>query len=254
MFLLILGFILRLSSTHSWLFGVSLLCGIFSSTLIAAEHPSSFGKAKTIAKKIYQQHLPLNTFYCGCDIVIAGKLWQADHASCGYLVRKQIIRANRIEWEHVVPAWEFGHQLQCWQDGGRKNCGKNNSQFKKMEADLHNLVPAVGEVNGDRSNFRFSDWGGKADQYGQCEMIVDFKGRKVQPPKDARGPIARTYLYMQQTYGLQISSSQQKLFNAWNKMQPVSTTECQRDSLIAANQGNHNDFVFKQCQNNGLVR
>ncbi len=47
MFLLILGFILRLSSTHSWLFGVSLLCGIFSSTLIAAEHPSSFGKAKT---------------------------------------------------------------------------------------------------------------------------------------------------------------------------------------------------------------
>jgi len=47
---------------------------------------------------------------------------------------------------HVVPAWEFGHQLQCWQDGGRKNCGKNNPQFKKMEADLHNLVPAVGAV------------------------------------------------------------------------------------------------------------
>ncbi len=24
-----------------------------------------------------------------------------------------------------------------------------------MEADLHNLVPAVGEINGDRSNYRF---------------------------------------------------------------------------------------------------
>ncbi|GGP48749.1 deoxyribonuclease [Shewanella saliphila] len=244
---------MRLSYYHSWLFWVSLSCGIFYTTVQAAEHPSSFRKAKTIAKKIYQQNLPLSTFYCGCDIAISGKLWQADHPTCGYSVRKQIIRANRIEWEHVVPAWEFGHQLQCWQDGGRKNCGKNNDEFKKMEADLHNLVPAIGEVNGDRSNYRFSDWNGTANQYGQCDMIVDFKGRKVQPPARARGQIARTYLYMQQTYGLQISSSQQKLFNAWDKMFPVKVTECQRDSLIASRQGNHNDFVLKQCQNNGLL-
>ena len=232
---------------------MSLFCGIFSTSLIAAEHPSSFAKAKRITKNIYQQHLPLKTFYCGCDIAIAGKLWQADHRSCGYQVRKQQIRANRIEWEHIVPAWEFGHQLQCWQDGGRKNCGKTNKQFKKMEADLHNLVPAIGEVNGDRSNFRFSDWGGKASQYGQCTMIVDFKGRKAQPPMTTRGAIARTYLYMQQTYGLQISAGQQKLFAAWNKMQPVNAAECQRDNLIAVSQGNHNDFVFKQCQNSGLL-
>jgi deoxyribonuclease-1 len=252
--LLILGFTLRLSLPHSWLFGVSLLCGLFSTSLTAAEHPSSFSAAKKIAQKIYQQYLPLNTFYCGCDIAIIGKVWQIDHASCGYKVRKQMIRANRIEWEHVVPAWEFGHQRQCWQNGGRKNCTKNNIQFKKMQADLHNLVPAIGEVNGDRSNFRFSDWGGKPQQYGQCEMMVDFKGRKAQPPQRSRGPIARTYLYMQQTYGLQISNSQQKQFNAWNKIQPVTATECQRDQLIATRQGNHNDFVFKQCQNNGIVR
>ena len=74
----------------------------------------------------------------------------------------------------MVPAWEFGHQLQCWQDGGRKNCGKSD-EFNRMEGDMHNLFPAIGEVNGDRANFRFSDWNGKPNQYGKCQMLVDFK-------------------------------------------------------------------------------
>ncbi|QIR13598.1 endonuclease [Shewanella aestuarii] len=231
------------------------LCVVWcaSFNVFSAQHPTSFNQAKGIAKKIYQDNLALSSFYCGCDININGKLWQPDLASCGYQVRKQATRANRIEWEHVVPAWAFGHQLQCWQDGGRKNCGRTSQQFKKMEADLHNLTPAIGEVNGDRSNYSFSQWNGKSDQYGQCDMIVDFKGRKVQPPENSRGAIARTYFYMQQTYQLQISSSQQKLFQAWNKQYPVDINECKRDKLIANVQGNHNDFVQKQCQNLGLV-
>ena len=83
-----------------------------------------------------------------------------------------------------MSAWEFGHQLQCWQEGGRKNCSKNPA-FAIMEGDLHNLFPAIGEVNGDRSNFRFQLWNGKPFQYGQCEMIVDFKGKRAQPPRES---------------------------------------------------------------------
>ena len=45
---------------------------------------------------------------------------------------------------------------QCWQEGGRKNCIKTDAVFKKMEADLYNLKPAIGEVNGDRSNYQFA--------------------------------------------------------------------------------------------------
>ena len=219
----------------------------------AAQHPSSFRSAKKKAQKIYSTSLPMSSFYCGCDINVIGKQWKPDLESCGYQVRKQIPRANRIKWEHVVPAWEFGHQLQCWQDGGRKNCGRTSPEFKKMEADLHNLTPTVGEVNGDRSNYRFSEWNGTATQYGQCAMVVDFKGRKAQPPKQSRGAIARTYFYMQQTYGLSIASSQQMLFGAWNKTYPVDHVECLRDQIVAKNQGNHNNFVLNQCQNLGLI-
>ncbi|WP_394131586.1 endonuclease [Shewanella maritima] len=223
------------------------------SNAVAAQHPSSFNQAKRFAREIYQQ-LPNESFYCGCDITIKGKSWQPELKDCGYTIRKQQVRANRIEWEHVVPAWEMGHQRQCWQDGGRRNCGRTDQGFKRMEADLHNLVPAIGEINGDRSNYRFSDWNGKPTQYGQCQMVVDFKGRKAQPPAYTRGAIARTYLYMHQRYGFKLSSSQYKLFNGWDKMHPVDEIECKRDRLIAQRQGNHNEFVDKQCQNLGFTQ
>lgn len=101
-----------------------------------------------------------------------------DLDSCGYEPRKQAKRANRIEWEYVVPAWAFGHQLQCWQDGGRKNC-KKTPAFARMKADLHNLVPAIGEANGDRSNYSFAMLEGETRAYGSCDLEVNFKARKV---------------------------------------------------------------------------
>ena len=44
--------------------------------------------------------------------------------------------------------------FDSWKDGGRKACSKDPI-FNKMEADMHNLVPAIGELNADRSNFRY---------------------------------------------------------------------------------------------------
>lgn len=58
---------------------------------------------------------------------------KVDLASCGYQVRKQQNRAERIEWEHIVPAWVFGHQRQCWQQGGRKNCVSSDPILAKWK-------------------------------------------------------------------------------------------------------------------------
>ncbi|MDT1785968.1 endonuclease, partial [Salmonella enterica subsp. enterica serovar Oslo] len=81
-----------------------------------------------------------------------GIIGVVDVESCGYMVLKNEYRARRIEWEDVVPAWQFCHQRQCWQDGGRKNCA-NDPVDRKMEIDMLNLHPAIGEVYGDRGNF-----------------------------------------------------------------------------------------------------
>lgn len=178
------------------------------------------------AKKHLIKTLPSNakSLYCGCDIKRQGKKLIPDPTSCGYIPRntytrsgKVNVRALRIEWEHIVPAWEFGHQLQCWQDGGRKNCVKNSAKFRKMEADINNLAPAIGEVNADRSNFRFGMLTGEANQYGRCPVKVNFKQRVVEPPFYARERIVKAYSYMQKTYGLKISKKQQQLFNAWQQ-------------------------------------
>jgi len=209
-------------------------------------YANSFSKSKKVLAKLYQQS-PQTTFYCGCNFTYQGKILIPDLTSCGYQVRKQERRANRIEWEHVVPAWNFGHQMQCWQNGGRNAC-KKEPQFKVMESDMHNLVPAIGEVNGDRSNYRFSDWNGKAFQYGACNMLVDFKGKKVQSTKASRGAIARTYLYMAEQYDLRLSKSDRRLMEAWNKMHLPDSWECQREVLVAEKQGNRNRFVVEACE------
>ncbi|MFM5451036.1 endonuclease [Aeromonas veronii] len=226
---------------------LTLLAGL--PLLSAPLHAQTFREAKQDMVKLYRSQPAVTTFYCGCDIDYQGKKMSPDLASCGYEPRKQAKRAARIEWEHVVPAWEFGHQLQCWQDGGRKNCEKVSPEFNKMEGDMHNLFPAIGEVNGDRANFRFSDWNGKPDQYGQCQMLVDFKERRVQPPKGpVRGQIARAYLYMSEQYGLRLAAQQRKLFEAWDRQYPAEGWECERNRRIGKLQGNTNPFIEKQCQ------
>ena len=110
---------------------------------------------------------------------------------------------------------------------------------------MHNLVPSIGEVNGDRSNYRFSEWNGTATKYGQCEIVIDFKGRKVQPPEQSKGQIARSYLYMADQYSLSLSLSKKdkKLFRAWNNQFPSTPWECTKNELIKAQQGNVNRFI-----------
>jgi deoxyribonuclease-1 len=164
------------------------------------------------------------TIYCDCSIKKEGKKLTPITNECGYKPRLELTRsgkvntrAKRIEWEHIVPAWEFGHQLQCWQDGGRKNCRKNSEKFKKMEADINNLAPAIGEINGDRSNFRFGMLSDTQKKYGSCDVKIDFKQRVIEPPVKARKQVAEAYFYMQSTYDLKISKKQQQLFNAWLK-------------------------------------
>ena len=213
-----------------------------------AQAMESFNEAKKVLPSIYKQIDDPKTIYCGCDLSIERNRFNVDLKSCGYKVRKQAKRAARVEIEHVMSAWEFGHQLKCWQDGGRKNCNRNSTQFEIMEGDLHNLFPAVGEVNGDRSNYRFQDWNGKPTQYGKCEMIVDFKGKRAQPPKNSRGLIARAYLYMSDKYKIRLSQAQRRLYEAWDRMYPVTESECLRNELINKVQGNDNPFVSRQCR------
>jgi deoxyribonuclease I len=214
----------------------------------------SFRTAKKMITKIYLNHS--KTFYCGChysDKTI-------DRGVCGFISRKNSTRAKRVEWEHVVPAhyfgksykeWKFGHSLCKTKSGksykGRRCVAKIYPEFKRMEADLYNIVPAIGEINRARSNYPMNLIAGENRKYGVCDIEVENK--TIEPTENIRGDIARTYFYMDWAYpdrGI-VSNRNRKLFQTWNNSDPVDTWECLRVDMIFKSQGNQNPFVSEFC-------
>ena len=219
-----------------------------------AEPTDSFNKAKKIMmESIYFDHH--ETLYCGAEFDIKKKVIPPK----GFSTDKYKKRAKRIEWEHVVPAENFGRTFKEWREGhpdcvnkkgksfkGRSCASKVNTEYRYMQSDLYNLYPAIGAVNAMRSNFNFTVLAGGKVDFGTCQMKVENK--KAEPPEEARGRIARTYLYMEQRYKrYNMSKSQRKLMKAWNKLYPVTSWECLRAKRIEAIQGNVNNVVAQQC-------
>ena len=203
------------------------------SVLIYADN---FTQSKKILKDIYKDHQ--TTFYCGCQYSYADKENMIDKSSCGYVPRIPITkkgkineRTTRIEWEHIMPAENFGKHLPCWKEGGRKAC-QSDPVFTKMEADMMNLVPAVGELNGDRSNYRYGANEPKVGQYGQCNFEVDFEASRAYVRPEIRGDIARVYLYMSQKYNINLSKQETQLMEAWNKLDPIDNWEREKIKLV----------------------
>jgi len=71
---------------------------------------------------------------------------------------------------------------------------------------MHNLFPAVGELNADRKNFRFDFEIEKSGQYGACEFNVLFKQKRARVKKNLRGVIARDYLYFHKKHKMKLSN------------------------------------------------
>jgi endonuclease I len=151
-----------------------------------------------------------------------------------------------------IREWREGHP-ECVDSKGRsfkgRNCARKMVQlFRYMEADLYNLQPAIGEINGLRNNYSMEMIPGEQRVFGACD--IEIENRKVEPRPEIRGDIARTYMYMEQAYpghGI-ISQSNQKLFAAWAKLDPMDDWERERARRIEAIQGNRNPFISGQTR------
>lgn len=209
--------------------------------------PIDFSAAKVIAAHIYGDHRV--TFYCGCAY---SPQRDVSAVSCGYAPRAQgdrkrkgnpkNPRSTRIEWEHIVPASAFGAHRACWTHNkpgtdSRTNCRKTDEEFRAMEADLVNLVPAIGEVNQARSNFLFGEIDGESREFGACDFEVDKVLRIAEPAPALRGMIARIYLRMYAAWGsaaLPLSDDELARYRAWDVSMPPSAWELERARRIDA--------------------
>ncbi len=235
----------------------SLLLLTFAS-LAANQEIQSFSKAKKLLEnQVYNNHRI--TLYCGATFNAKKQVT----APKGFLTTKYVKRSKKIEWEHVVPAENFGRTFSEWRDGhkqcvnskgkafkGRRCAEKINTEYRYMQADMFNLYPAIGAVNASRSNYNFTMLPNAKSDFGSCSMKID--NRKAEPPTAARGQIARTYLYMEDAYErYSMSKPQRQLMNAWDKIYSVTAWECVRTKIITNIQQIENNIVKSRCKSAG---
>lgn len=219
----------------------------------------SFNKSKRLMMREVYSVLPKRTVYC--DAVFNNE--KSVINPNGFMSDKYNGRAERIEWEHVVPAENFGRNFVEWRDGhtdcknskgktfkGRNCAAKVNMQFRYMYSDMYNLWPAIGAVNALRSNYNFAMIQNDSLKLGNCDMKIDSSSKKAEPPDYAKGIAARVYLYMDSVYpNYSISKQQRQLFEAWDKLYSVTKAECDRHEVIQRIQGNQNDIIMSRCFN-----
>lgn len=210
----------------------------------------SFSKAK---KHVYAMHASNpTTFYCECRYVQS----QIQLDTCGYRPERMSVRAKRVEIEHIVPAAELGRELSAWSRGNRQCRAKDGSAFKgrncarkvsalyrRMESDLYNLRPVVGEINQARRDYIMGEVPGEARRFGRCDVeIVD---QTIEPRPRIRGDIARTWFYMEWAYPghVQLTPWQRTLYTVWSEADPVDGLERAWATEVARVQGNLNPFI-----------
>ncbi len=110
-----------------------------------------------------------------------------------------------------------------------------------MMFDLHNLAPAIGQVNQYRLNDRHGvvDDNAPHDQWPGCEG-QDMGGLEANPsnrfePADCtKGDVARVWFYMHDTHGVVIPESEWNMFIEWDRSDLISPWELERNTRFAA--------------------
>ena len=169
------------------LIAIFLFASVFSPSVAFAEGNTkiySYSAAKRfLYGDIYSDHRV--TVYCGAQFDENRNITLPQ----GFVIATHEDRAYRAETEHIVAAENFGRAFVEWREGspqcvdnrgfpfrGRK-CAETNPEFQRMEADLHNLAPAIGAVNAARRNFRFGMLTSSDFDWGACPLKIS--GRSV---------------------------------------------------------------------------
>jgi len=182
---------------------------------------------------------PLHDYYAMLS-KFWGKLYAHGGATlyCGRQFKRH--KSQAINAEHVFPMSWVTRSLHC---GHRNQCRKYSKKFRAIEIDMHNVWPALGQVNKRRSNFRPAIIRGERHPFDGCDFEVDPRRRIFEPRPAARGKVARSLFYMHDRYGLYLQPKLVKLLKKWNRKHPPGKEEKRRNDQIDVLQGNRNRFI-----------
>jgi deoxyribonuclease-1 len=147
---------------------------------------------------------------------------------------------SQLQTSPIYSTKQLKSALRCVTD---RQCNIMNPRYVFMASDLHNMYPALSQVEQARASAHF----GTLDETAStsfaelgCEMKTSFK--TVEPRDDAKGNIARALFYMFVEYDLPIPGDV-AMYKQWHEMDPPDADERARNDKIAAVQGTRNRFI-----------
>ena len=222
-----------IGNKNIYFFMIAVLVLVSTEIVLARDPPTSWNSAKNIMDDFVYSDYKI-TFYCGCKFISHEDSDGSGNISNEFRLipkKNHQDRANRVEWEHVVP--------------------KSYLLSEDSKTDLHNLVPSIGQINAFRSNGKYgmaSKIEG-ADSWEGCPGVYDTGGSAAginyvfETADESKPMVARISMYMYEKYGLPISQEQRNLFINWCNMEKPSEWEETRNSRIREKQGDSNQFV-----------
>lgn len=132
-------------------------------------------------------------------------------------------------------SWIRDH-LMC---GTPRQCRQGSELYQQMITDMHNVYPSQSRFELKRKNAKFEELGAGIPEESCGEkrsfLIID-------PPQRIKGDIARALAYMHKKYNLPFVGVVEQ-FKRWNKLDPVSPEEADRNRRIKELQGNDNPYI-----------
>ncbi len=211
------------------------LCGQVNALTQPAPKKQSTEKALL---QIYNTHR--QTFFC-----------EESFSTKGHTHKEQ----TKIKWMSLVSSKEYAKNLLCYQEKicinkngetfkGLRCCDQQDPVYQRMKKDLHNLVPELPLLKKQRGNHHFGLCLESGEIIKGCQIKLDKKNKTIEPSEALRGMIARTYLYMAQTYPFTLDEKEKALYLAWHQAYPPTPWERERNRRIKEVQGNGNPYIY----------
>lgn len=143
--------------------------------------------------------------------------------------------ARPCRFQAIVPLEMATQHATCWrqpcviqnkQTKGKRCCRAHDARFRAIESDLHNVAPI--EPFFSTQHHRLSI-GPLSSEYlwhhPQCQLKLDLKTHRFEPPDASKGVFARSYLYLHDTYQVAISPALLAQLKRWHVLHPPEPWE-----------------------------
>ena len=155
---------------------------------------------------------------------------------------QRVIDGRILTVEHAFPADWIATHHGC---ENRDDC--DVAEYKFAAADLHNLWPAIGNINSSRQDLPLGEIPGEQRRFEEyCPDFERTSGETavVEPRDEVKGDMARSLLYMVDGYGLELPPDMElEMLLKWHFSDPPDDMERWRNFAIERLQGSRNPYI-----------